>query len=102
MRLYTRCATPPDSLQMWLKCESMFGLILWLPEDTPAQKALKFAAVASYKYKARKGRHCTNLLSILSADLRDVGLGTLIPAKKLWELKTLARDKVQGIKMKKN
>jgi hypothetical protein len=48
------------------------------------KKALEFAVVGSDKYKARKGRHCTNLLSILRADLRNVGLGTLRTAKKIW------------------
>ena len=73
-----------------------------MPEDTPAQKALEFAVVGSNKYKARKGRHCTNLLSILRADLRDVGLGTLITAKNLQELRMLTRDKNQWNKMKKD
>ena len=80
----------------------MFGHILRMPEDTPAQKALEFAAVGCNKYKARKGRHCTNLLSILRADLKDAGLGTLRTAKKLRELRMLARDKVQWNQMKKD
>ena len=80
----------------------MFGHILRMSEDTPAQKALEFAIIGSNKYKARKGRHCTNLLSVLRTDLKDMGLGTLRSAKRLRELRMLARNKVQWNHMKKD
>ena len=76
------CNTTPLSTKVAQYRWSMFGHIIRMPEDTPAQKALEFAVVGSNKYKARKGRHCTNLLSILRADLSDVGLGTLRTPKK--------------------
>ena len=81
----------------------MFGHVLRMPVDTPAQKALEFAAlVGATKYQARKGRYCSNLLSLLRSDLKDAGLGTFKTGKKLRELRMLAEDKAQWIKLKKD
>ena len=100
--LYKMCKTTPLSTKVRQLRWTMFGHVLRMPEDTPAQKALEFAIVGSSKYKARKGRHCTNLLSLLRADLKDAGLGTLRTAKKLKELRMLARNKMQWTQMKKD
>jgi hypothetical protein len=54
-----------------------------MPEDTPAKKFLEFPVVGSKKYKAHTARHCTNLLNMLRADLKDSGLEILRTAKKL-------------------
>ena len=40
-----------------------------IPSHTPAQLALKFAVTDATKYKGRRGRHRTNLLDIIRADL---------------------------------
>ena len=61
-----------------------------------------FPVVRSNKYKACIGWHCTNFLSLLWADLKDEGLGTLRTAKKLKELRMLARNKMKWIQMKKD
>ena len=100
--LYKMCNTTALSTIVARLRWTMFGHILRMPEDTPAQKSLEFAVVGSNKYKARKGRHCTNLLSVLRADLKDKGLGTLKTAKRLRELRMLATDKVQWNQMKKD
>ena len=78
----------------------MLGHVLRMPTDTPAQRALEFAIVGANKYKARKGRHCTNLLSLLRSDLKNAGLGTLNSGKKLKELRMHAKDKAQWVKWK--
>ena len=49
---------------------TMFGYLLQMPEDTPAQKALEFTLVGSDKFKACKAQHYTNLLSLLQADAK--------------------------------
>ena len=73
-----------------------------MPQDTPAQKALEFAVTGSKKYKGRKGRHCANLLSKLSADLKHRGLSLPTTVKKLLELRTLAGCREQWKKLKKD
>ncbi len=53
----------------------MFGHVLRMPEETPAQKSLEFAVDGSNKYCGRRGRHCKILFGTLQADLREVKLG---------------------------
>ena len=96
------CNTTPLSMKVTKQRWAMFGHVLRMPTDTPAQKALEFAVVGANKYKARKGRHCTNLLSLLRSDLKDTRLGTLRSGKNLKELRMHARDKKQWIKWKKD
>lgn len=100
--LYKMCNTTPLSVKVAKQRWAMFGHVLRMPTDTPAQKALEFAVVGANKYKARKGRHCTNLLSLLRSDLKDTGLGTLRSGKNLKELRLHAKDKKQWIKWKKD
>ncbi|XP_033111648.1 uncharacterized protein LOC117112649 [Anneissia japonica] len=75
--LYSMCNATPLSTKVAQLRWSMFGHVLRMPENTPAQRALEFAVVASNKYQARKGRHYTNLLSTLRADLKEAKMGTL-------------------------
>ena len=96
------CNTTPLSEKVAKQRWTMFGHVLRMPTDPPAQKALEFAVVGATKYKARKGRHCSNLLSLLRSDLKDAGLGTLKTGQKLKELRMLAKDKAQWIKLKKD
>ncbi|KAI8482392.1 hypothetical protein Bbelb_398770 [Branchiostoma belcheri] len=71
-----------------------------MPTDAPAQQALTFALglVGSDSYRSRKGRHCSNLLSLLRADLKERGLGPLRSERKLQELRRLAMNKTRYLK----
>ena len=100
--LYKMCNTVPLSFKVNQQRWSMFSHVLRMPEDTPAQRALEFAVLGADRYKARTGRHCTNLLSVLRTDLKDAGLGTLRSSKKLRELRKQAQDKSQWLKLKKD
>lgn len=51
----------------------IFGKILCLPTDSPAQMALKFAVVGAKNLKSRKGRHQTNLFEILRKEVEKIG-----------------------------
>ncbi|XP_066294593.1 uncharacterized protein [Branchiostoma lanceolatum] len=97
--LYKICNTTPLSEKVEHLRWSMFGHILRMPQDTPAQKALEFSTLRSNRYKARKGRHCVNLLSMLKGDLKR---GPPTTGKKLRELRELARCKDTWKKMKKD
>jgi hypothetical protein len=100
--LYKMCNTEPLSVRVAQQRWSMFYHVLRMPEDTPAQRALDFAVIGASKYKARRGRHTTNLLSLLRSDLKEFGLGTLKTRKRLGELRTLAVDKTQWPKAKRD
>ena len=80
----------------------MFGHVLRMPENTPAQMALEFAVIGAKKYKGRRGRHCTNLLSKLRSDLKESGLGTLKTAKQLRELRASAGERARWMEMMKD
>ncbi len=100
--LYKMCKVVPLSVRVNQQRWSMFGHVLRMPENTPAQQALEFAVLGSNKYRSRTGRHCSNLLSLLRADLKEVGFGTLRSKKKLQELRMLAKDKRQWRMAKKD
>jgi len=100
--LYELCDTIPLSRKVAQQRWSMFGHVLRMPEDTPAQQSLEFAVDGSNKYRGRRGRHCKNLFSTLQADLKEAKLGTLKSKKKLKELRVLAEDKVKWIQLKKD
>ncbi|XP_078682194.1 uncharacterized protein LOC144916745 [Branchiostoma floridae x Branchiostoma belcheri] len=68
--LYKVCNTEPLSVKVEKLRWSLFGHILRMPQDTPAQKALEFSFLSSKRYKARRGRHCINLLNLLKGDLK--------------------------------
>ena len=63
--LYKMCNVVPLSVRVNQQRWSMFGHVLRMPENTPAQQALEFAVLGSSKYRSRTGRHCSNLLSLL-------------------------------------
>jgi hypothetical protein len=94
------CNTSPCSTKVTQYKWPVLRYILWMPEDTHAQKALELSAVGSNKYKACKERHITTLINLLRADLRYVGLGALRTVKKRRALRTLTRNKVKWIQMK--
>ncbi|KAI8481984.1 hypothetical protein Bbelb_402850 [Branchiostoma belcheri] len=100
--LYKVCNTEPLYMKVEKLRWSLFGHILRMPQDTPAQKALEFSFLSSERYKARSGRHCINLLSLLKGDLKCRGLGPPTTEKKLKELRELARQKTRWKEMKKD
>ena len=100
--LYKMCNVVPLSVRVKQQRWSMFGHVLQMPETTPAQQAMEFALFGSKKYRSRTGRHCSNLLSLLRADLKEAGLGTFKSKKKLQELRLLAKDKRRWRKAKKD
>ncbi|KAI8511655.1 hypothetical protein Bbelb_107550 [Branchiostoma belcheri] len=62
----------------------------------PSQMSPAISFLSSSRYKACKGRHCNNLLSMLKGDLKCRGLGPPTTEKKLKELRELARQKARG------
>ncbi|XP_019625003.1 PREDICTED: uncharacterized protein LOC109470482 [Branchiostoma belcheri] len=93
--LYKVCNTEPLSVKVEKLRWSLFGHILRMPQDTPAQKALEFSFLSSKRYKARRGRHCINLLNLLKGDLKRRKLGPPTTEKKLKELRELAKQKTR-------
>ena len=73
--LYKMCNEVLLSVRVNQQRWSMFGHVLRMPENTPAQQALEFAVLGSSKYRSHTGRYCSNLLSLLRADLREAGFG---------------------------
>ena len=71
--LYKRCNTTPLSERVARARWKMFGHILRSQTNAPAMMALKFAVSSSLEMKGRRGRHQTNLLSVLKCDLREKG-----------------------------
>ena len=81
---------------------SIFGHVLWILEQTPAQKSLEFTVIGSNNYQTRKGRHCTNLLDELRVELQRAGLEVLRSVKRLRELRTLANESTEWFQRKKD
>ncbi|XP_035689837.1 uncharacterized protein LOC118425125 [Branchiostoma floridae] len=100
--LYKLCNTGPLSTKVKQARWTMFGHVLRMPTNTPAQQALEFALIGSNTYKARKGRHCKNLLGLLRADLKERGLGPLRSERKLRELRELAMNRTKWKELKKD
>ena len=50
---------------------SMFGHVLRMPEDSPAQLSMQFEVAGSNRYRGRVGRHITNLFDVLRSDLKE-------------------------------
>jgi hypothetical protein len=97
--LYKLCNTPPLSDKSRPAKMVMFGHVLMMPEETPAQRALEFALLGASKYKARRRHQCIHLLSML-CDLKKAGLGTLKSRMELMKLRISAEDKRQWTKAK--
>ena len=94
--LYELCNEAPLSSKVAKQRWSMLGHILRMDPDTPAQRALDFAVSGSQAYQARQGRHCTNLLGTIRADLKQAGLGPLRTARQLDHcLRQRAHDKAR-------
>ena len=93
--LYELCNEAPLSSKVAKQRWSMLGHILRMDPDTPAQRALDFAVSSSQAYQARQGRHCTNLLGTIRADLKQAGLGPLRTARQLHCLRQRAHDKAR-------
>ena len=55
-------------------CRSMFGHVLCMPEDNPAQLSLQFVVAGSNQYWGRVGRHTTNLFDVLPSDRKEKGV----------------------------
>lgn len=68
--LYRRCDTRLLSEMVTEACCRMLGHVLHMPTDTPAQLAMQLALKGVTEYKGRRGRHQTNLLETIRADLR--------------------------------
>ena len=68
-----------------------------MTRDTPAQAALEFTVPGVNKYRAHRGCHCTNPISVLWTDLKEAKIGTLESKKDLRELRMLAEDKTQKL-----
>ena len=93
--LYELCNEEPLSSKVAKQRWSMLGHILRMDPDTPAQRALDFAVTGSQAYQARQGRHCTNILGTIRADLKQAGLGPLHTARQLHCLRQRAHDKAR-------
>ena len=87
--LYKRCNTAPLSERVSRARWKMFGHILRSQTNAPAMMALKFAV--SCDMRGRRGRHQTNLFSILKCDLRERGFDILNDFDEVIEA---ARDRV--------
>ena len=91
--LYRKCQTEPLSERVIRLRRQMFGHVLRMNTNSPAQSALSFAVIGSRDYKARRGRHTTNLLNILRTDLRAASL-KLQSLTDLDHVRSLAKDRV--------
>ena len=49
----------------------MLGHVLRMDRNSPAQRALQYAVEGAQMYSGRRGRHTTNLLDILKADMKQ-------------------------------
>ena len=71
-KLYKVCSTVPLSNRVKLSRWKMFGHILRSPENSPAALSLSFAVDGSSIYRGRRGRHRTNLLSVIRNDISRI------------------------------
>ena len=72
--LYIHCGAGLLSQQVRRMLRSMFGHVLRMPNDTPAQLSLQFAVAGSNQYRGRVGRHNANLFDVLQSDLKEKGV----------------------------
>ncbi|KAL6459666.1 hypothetical protein MHYP_G00314250 [Metynnis hypsauchen] len=91
--LYEKCECEPLSRKVERQRWSMLGHILRMEMETPARRALEFAVVgAKERYQGRRGRHCTNLLELIRADIKQAGLGPLQSRSHLNKIAKAAQD----------
>ena len=76
---YTTLAIPITSMVHgpW----SMFGHVLRMTEDTPTNGVMEFAVLGANQYKARKGRHSTNLLRVVWSSQQSMTMCILVEGK---------------------
>ena len=91
--LYRMCKDEPLSRRVHRARWNMFGHVLRMDMNSPAQKSLEFALAGSTKYRARSGRHCSNLLEQLRADMKLRQRGQLRTIRQLSFLRQQAHDK---------
>ena len=87
------CKDEPFSRRVHRVRWNMFGHVLRMDMKSPAQKSLEFALTGSTKYRARSGRHCSNLLEQLRADMRLRQKGQLRIMRQLSLLRPKAQNK---------
>ena len=71
-KLYDICSTTPLSERVKSSRRKLFGHILRSPENTPAALALSYAVSGTKDLRGRRGRHKTNLLSIIRKDISRI------------------------------
>ena len=71
-KLYEICSSTPLSERVKSSRWKMLGHILRSPENTPAALALNYAVCGTKELKGRRGRHKTNLLSIIKKDISRI------------------------------
>ena len=68
--------------------------MLHMDQNAPAQRALQYTVEGAQMYSGRRGRHTTNLLDILKADLKHRGM-SLRNINDLELLRSAATDKAR-------
>ena len=71
----------------------MFGHVLQMEPKGPAQKALDFAIIGSTKYQEIHGCHCTNLLELLKAEIKQARLEGMYTERQPRNLQNIAKYK---------
>ena len=71
-KLYDLCSTRALSERVKWSRWKMFGHILRSPENSPAALSLSFAVEGCSALKGRRGRHQTNLLSVIRNDIKRI------------------------------
>ena len=93
--LYKMCNTIPLSITVAQIQWSMFGYVLWMPEETLAQKSEEFAVIGSSNYRAWKGHYCKKKkYCLINCEWTSKMQGALRTGKRLKEL-------LLGFKLKK-
>jgi hypothetical protein len=92
--LYKVCKLEPLSNKVNRSRWTMLGHVLRMDRTSPAQQAIEFAINANKRLQGRRGRHCTNLIETIRADVKEAGLGTLRSTTQLNRLRQQAKDRV--------
>ena len=71
-KLYKLCSTRPLSERVKIARWNMLGHILRSPVNSPAALSLSFAIGESSALKGRRGRHQTNLLTVIRKDISRI------------------------------
>ena len=79
---------------LYVYCRSMFGHVLHMAEEYPAQLSLQFAVAGSNQYRGRVRRHTTNLLEMLHSNLKEKGVN-LRSGRYLVSFRVMATDRTR-------